>query len=64
MVSKEFKVLMIGFLLIEKIIIKEPGIIGSSWWQILHKPNPKPKSILVLFSKDKFLLGLSYLLLV
>ena len=21
------------------------GIIGSSWWQILHKPNPKPRTL-------------------
>ena len=24
---------------------KRLGIIGSSWWQILHKPNPKPRTL-------------------
>ena len=24
---------------------KRLGIIGSSWWQILHKPNPTPRNL-------------------
>jgi len=24
---------------------KRLGIIGSSWWQTLHKPNPKPRTL-------------------
>jgi len=24
---------------------KRLGIIGSSWWEILHKPKPKPRTL-------------------
>ena len=31
--------------LVEKLGKKRLGIIGPSWWQTLHKPNPKPRTL-------------------
>jgi len=35
----------LGFLTVENNNKKRLGIMGSSWWQILHKPNPKPRTL-------------------
>ena len=52
-------VVKFGFLTVENNDKKRLGIIGSSWWQTLHKQTLKLNFILDLLSKDKFLLSVS-----
>jgi len=56
---EESSVVKFGFLTVENNDKKRLVIIGSSWWQTLHKQTRNLNFILDLLSKDKFLLSVS-----